>query len=68
MGEADLLRVILLVTLLQGTEHPFCHGLVADAELEGSVQDGGSENGVGISLPRSRAELVGVHRWGEERG
>lgn len=70
MGETSLVRLILLLAFLQRTEHPLCHGLVANAELESSVQDGGSEDGVGVPLPRSRsrAGLMRVHRWGEESG
>ena len=45
-GKADLLGLFLLVAFFYGAEHPLCHGLVADAEFEGGVQDGGSEDGV----------------------
>jgi len=44
--ETDLLGLFLFVTFFYGAEHPLCHGLVADAELKRSVQDGGSEDGV----------------------
>lgn len=43
---ADLLGLFFLIAFLHGAEHPLRHGLVADAELEGGIQDGGAEDGV----------------------
>lgn len=53
--------IIFFVAFLYRTEHPFCHGLVADAEFDGSVQDGSSENGVGVPSLGPRTGRMSVH-------
>ena len=60
----DLFRLFVLITFLDWAEHPFCHGLVTDTELNGCVQDGGSEDCVRVSLSRPRTGSVSVHRRG----
>jgi len=53
-----------LFFLLYWTEHPFRYGRAADAELNGCVQDGGSEDCVRIPLSRPRTGSMSVHRRG----
>jgi hypothetical protein len=63
----DLLRLLFFVALFHRAKHPFCHGLVADTEFDGGVQDGGSEDGVRVSPSRSRTwsvSTVSVHGKG----
>ena len=60
----DLVKLFFLIAFLYRTEHPFCHGLVVDTELNGSVQDGGSEDCVRIPLSRPRTGPVSVHGRG----
>jgi hypothetical protein len=59
--KTDLVRVLFLVAFFYRTEHPFCHGLIADTKLDGSIQDRSAENGVGIPSSRPRTGSVGVH-------
>jgi len=63
----DLFRLFFLITFLYWTEHPLCHGLVVDTELNGCVQDGCSEDCVRIPLSRPRTRSRSVHRRGSTK-
>lgn len=57
----NLFKLFLFVAFFNRTEHPFCHGLVADTEFDGSIQDGSSENGVGVPSPGPGTGRMSVH-------
>lgn len=60
-GKTNLFRLFFFIAFLDGAEHPLCHGLVADAKLNGGVQDGGPEDRVRIPFSRPRTRSVSVH-------
>lgn len=60
--------IFFLVAFFHRAEHPFRYRLVADTEFDGSVQDGSTENCVGIPSPGSRTGHTSIHerRRGED--